>query len=794
MAARHTRRYKRLVAIRVKERPGHARAAFAVLPLCLLWLNACEDADDALPDQSGGAAMTAGDAGESSTTGGTGGNASTSSAGEGGEAGAGGSAAERPCASDADCDDSSYCKGAEICVEIDEGTGLGHCSGPEVPPCWPDACDEALRTCDCSSSDRDNDGVHTKYCALELNEPEDCDDDDDKRSPNKDEVCDPGDVDEDCDPTTFRAPKLHEDPNADHDDDGYVDAQCRNRSVAGQFFAGDDCDDQEPGSHPDAEEVCDEKDNDCDGEVDDIDDAPNEDINLYYPDNDRDGWGDRDVPPLRSRCDHWHSEEYVDQAKDCNDESFDVNPAREELCNGIDDDCNDKIDDKPKGAPTFQDTRIECDDGAWQVRSCPTDRLDCGDKIAEDGCETVATTLCDCRDCGNRCIFSCGETACEEIVSMSIGYRHTCAIAAPMQSGQASGPGRAFCWGRNQSGQIGSDPDKIMASPVPIALESLHDVKAIAAGREHNCVIAGAESAVFCWGDNEYGKLGTAGKAPRYFTPVPLRNVPEVEFIDVATGRDHSCAVAEDGRLFCWGRGGLLGNGNTRDTSSPERVRRRPSSVELYVDDAERVVTGYDHSCLLATSGQVECWGANDDGQLGDGFATVDSVVAQPVSGLSLVGSLCAGAFHTCALAGGQVYCWGANDKRQLGIEEAGDGRPSLVPGVSDAVAITCGTEFTCAFDASGSVRCWGTNQLGETGREGTDASATPTEIQFQDQVGTIFGGSGYHACALTAEGRAFCWGDNSDAQLGNGTADADPHPIPLPLAGVGDASACSEP
>jgi alpha-tubulin suppressor-like RCC1 family protein len=785
------------VAIRVKERQGHARAVFAVLPLCLLWLNACEDADDALPDPSGGAAMTAGDAGESSTTGGTGGNASTSSAGEGGEAGAGGSAPERPCASDADCDDSSYCKGAEICVEIDESTGLGHCRGPEAPPCWPDNCDEARRTCDCSEktrSDRDNDGAHTKYCAIERNLPEDCDDDNDKRSPTLDEACDAGDVDEDCDPTTFRAPKLHEDPNADQDDDGYVDAQCMNRSVTGQLFAGDDCDDQEPGNHPDAEEVCDEKDNDCDGEVDDIDDAPNEDINLYYPDNDRDGWGDRDVPPLQSRCDHWHSDEYVDQAKDCNDESFDVNPAREELCNGIDDDCNDKIDDNPKGAPTFQDTSIECDDGAWRIRSCPTDRLDCGEKIAEDGCETDATTLCDCRDCGNRCLFSCGKTACEEIVSMSMGYRHTCAIAAPMQSGQASGPGRAFCWGRNQFGQIGSDPDKIMVSPVPLALESLHDVKAIAAGREHNCAIAGDESAVSCWGNNEYGQIGAASKEPRYFTPVRISNAPDVEFVRVATGRDHSCAVAIDGSAFCWGRGGRLGNGTRSDARHPEQVRRLRDAVVLYVDDATEVAAGSNHGCLLATNGQVECWGANDDGQLGDGFATAESLVAQPVDSLSLVSSLCAGEYHTCALADGQVHCWGANDEFQLGIEGPGDGRPTPVPDISDAIAIACGTRFTCAFHASGSVRCWGSNHSGETGREGAEASPTPTEVSFPDPLTAIFGGGGYHACSLTAQGRAFCWGDNSYAQLGNGAADSNLHPIPLPLTSVGDASSCSEP
>ncbi len=102
------------------------------------------------------------------------------------------------------------------------------------------------------------------------------------------------------------------------------------------YSADDDCDDEDPAVHPDAEEVCDDRDNDCDGEVD-------EDAMLtWYADLDGDGYGDAAVTTLACTL----PEGYADNDEDCDDGDAAVNPAAEERCNGIDDDCDGSVDEE----------------------------------------------------------------------------------------------------------------------------------------------------------------------------------------------------------------------------------------------------------------------------------------------------------------------------------------------------------------------------------------------------------------------------------------------------------------
>src|SRR5690349_16714686 len=159
--------------------------------------------------------------------------------------------------------------------------------------------------------------------------------------------------------------------------------------------------------------------------------------------------------------------------------------------------------------------------------------------------------------------------------------------------------------------------------------------------------------------------LATAGmagdvRAQSAFDPVVTQ---------VSIGSSSACAVTTSGGVKCWGTGnvGQLGNNSTA-------LRSTPFDVSGLAGTAVSVRVGGRHACALMATGGVKCWGANDRGQLGNNDAThTNSLVPvavvdagnQPIAG---VAAIAAGENHACALtATGTVNCWGANDSGQLG-------------------------------------------------------------------------------------------------------------------------------
>jgi hypothetical protein len=253
----------------------------------------------------------------------------------------------------------------------------------------------------------------------------DCDDDDASRFPGAPETCDgrdedcDGEIDEDAtDPSPWH-------PDADGDGFGTADLEVLACAPpAGHLADASDCDDERPTVHPDALEVCDGLDNDCDGDVDE-DEAT--DASTWYLDDDGDGWG-VDASALRA-CDPPPG--YTARGRDCDDSRSGVNPSATERCDGLDDDCDGVTDeDDAEDAPTWYldadedgygdasrgrracaepegwlDDATDCDDGDPDVNPAATERCDgldddCDGAVDEDDAEDVLPWFLDDDDDG----------------------------------------------------------------------------------------------------------------------------------------------------------------------------------------------------------------------------------------------------------------------------------------------------------------------------------------------------------------------------------------------------------
>jgi alpha-tubulin suppressor-like RCC1 family protein len=332
---------------------------------------------------------------------------------------------------------------------------------------------------------------------------------------------------------------------------------------------------------------------------------------------------------------------------------------------------------------------------------------------------------------------------------VSAGLQRTCGITTS---------GAAYCWGGIYGVSLG-DGSTTDLSPIPVAVAGGFTWSELSVGTYHTCGVTTSGSA-YCWGDNNAAQLGADSAsvaAGRTCSPltcdadarVPVAVAGGLRFTSVQAGLGTTCGIATDGVAYCWGDGGSgeLGIGSVTGAETCER--KGSGTGEIYSFPCS--------TTPIAVTGRL----AFSDLRMGEGA--------------------------TCGLSsGGALYCWGQ------GILDGAPSGAAACGGYTDCstapvafgagltfASITGATPKGCGVTTAGGAYCWGPNGPLMSDTSATSGSVSPVLVsgglQFVSvSVSSMWG----HACGLTVEWVAYCWGPNQVGQLGDGTATARSTPV----------------
>ncbi|MBL7714464.1 MAG: hypothetical protein JNL01_03285 [Bdellovibrionales bacterium] len=315
----------------------------------------------------------------------------------------------------------------------------------------------------------------------------------------------------------------------------------------------------------------------------------------------------------------------------------------------------------------------------------------------------------------------------------------------------------------------------ITTKSVTLNVVSLSAQTTVSAGVVLSCGIK--NEALYCWG-NDRGLLGNQGNPANasQSTPVPVTGMSSG--VTAVSATNFAICAIKTGALYCWGRNDTyqLGHPTLGITLTTPTLVPGLSSGVTAISTSQ---TG-GFVCAIKSGGAF-CWGNNSFGQLGNG-TTLNTPTPTQVTGLeSGVSSISAGTEFGCAVKNGAAYCWGFGISGQLGTgNNTSSSVPVPVQFLTEGVTqISAAFRLACAVK-SGAVHCWGTNlPFGSLGNNSaTPTSSTPVAVQgLTNPARQVAVGNAFFACAALTDGTAFCWGNDSSGQLGNG--------LPLSASGI---------
>jgi alpha-tubulin suppressor-like RCC1 family protein len=320
-------------------------------------------------------------------------------------------------------------------------------------------------------------------------------------------------------------------------------------------------------------------------------------------------------------------------------------------------------------------------------------------------------------------------------------------------------------------------------------------VTELALGQDFGCALFEAGT-VKCWGSNGNGVLTSAGPA----TTLLPHEAPVLDFgtnarvTSISAGRDHACALFNNGQARCWGNGeyGKTGRGST-EKYGDEASETLAALPDLNLQHVIQVSAGRSTTCALQAlpggTRSIHCWGigvSRGNGQTedyGDNEAIDDS---SPVTLTAIDGDggqkvpmrLETSHATACALmSDGSVYCWGSNSAGKAGLDISILTLPVPTTAVanlsSDIEEISGFHVNTCARAAAGQFWCWGTGDNGRVGYPGGNhVYVPPAPVNVGIAASQIAMGQA-HGCFVDDEGAVRCWGNGAYGALGYGTDDS---------------------
>lgn len=329
-------------------------------------------------------------------------------------------------------------------------------------------------------------------------------------------------------------------------------------------------------------------------------------------------------------------------------------------------------------------------------------------------------------------------TSCQT-VEIAAGQEHTC---ARMEDGGL------YCWGRNNDGQVGAPtPSTCGGSPCTTTAVRVTELPEAATtlglGAIHSC--AGSATSTYCWGSNLFGAFGDGSSGPIAGSATPRLIAERGRSLAIAGGLYHTCSIDDAGDVLCSGQ-------NTRGEVGSGNLVLQPNLTTSWTD-ASRVAAGDRANCVIGDS-TAACWGNGNP---------------NPSADSRLLGAQQAalGTGHICWLKNSVVQCYGANNGGQLGTGSMnGSAVPVNFP-VPGAVEVVARGDHTCVRTTANTVHC-----------AGTGYGLTPVVVNVPGTVTQLAAGRD-HDCAVNAAGEVYCWGLQTFGQLGNGVSSTVREPSP---------------